>query len=385
MGLVANIINVDFFQETGLVDYCIKTNKERGIHYPLAPAPTALTAAQIELTEAVHLKWTPPLNAKIRYYEVSINGAVAYTTYYNSLTLPTVQVGTYTYKVCAVDNLGRRTASTPDFTLVVKDISPPSTPGRLRFSNIGLKTVKLEWTASQYASGIKRYEVKRNGGLVGYVETLESLQSNLDPELPYQFSVRAEDNVGLWSNTASITLPARPAPPISPSFTINELNWSAGKHKGVLKWEETFAADHDYDYQVKLLPNTISYIGKTVLSQLMLVNEGAVNTVEICARIRGTEEMSSPLTYTFTIDSEAPGKVINLQVTIIDGTSATLTWSPASGAVRGYAIQVNDDVPVYVPASPCSHTLRNLKTSASNKFEVWAINGCGVPGEPATS
>lgn len=305
IGQYINIVKADFIEGTGLIPFCINLNKERGKQYPAPLPPTELKAAQVDKTEQVRITWTPPTNAPTLRYDVSVNGKIELSPYASSGILPSVPPGLHSIKVRTIDTLGRRSEYCPEIKLQVNDIAPPTTPGRLRLTEIGMTSARLVWNESYDYSGIKRYQITRNGIIYSNTTELDEPISVRDLDT-YRFEVRAEDNNYLWSKPARIIFAARPRTPVFPSFFLDELDWSPGKHRGVLTWQEPYPSVQDYDYQVKFAPDQIFYVAKSALSYWMLVDEGKAYTVEIRARLRGRDELSDPLIYTFTGDTVVP-------------------------------------------------------------------------------
>jgi chitodextrinase len=392
-GTLANIINVDFIKDTGLVDFCISTNKQRAIKYPAPSAPSMPSAVQVATTEQVRLIWSAPQNTNISHYEVAENGERLLTPRSSPAILNSVSPGIHTYGIRTIDTLGRRSPYCQT-TIDVKDIAPPSTPGNLRLTDIKMTSTTLAWSASHDVWGIKGYEVRCNDQPLDFIDDLSYTHRKLESDTAYRYEIRAQDNSGFYSKVAAVLLPRRPQRPVSASFRIDELNWSTGKHLGLLEWQEAFASDLDYDYEVTVLPDNPVYIAKSVLSHWMLVDEGVTYRIEIRARLKSNvsqpgpgipePELSAPLIFSLSGDSQPPGAVRTLDVNIAGDSTTTLTWSPASGKVAGYAVMVNNEAPIFVPDSPCQYSPYNLLASQANTFEVWAVNANGVPGESAT-
>jgi chitodextrinase len=375
-GIFANIVNVDFIRDTGLVDFCINTNMERGRQYPLPDAPSRLSAAQVDLTEQVQLDWIAPTNVPIQYYEIHANGVITITPHTSPGILESVMPGRHTYKVRAVDALGRTSAFSPEVVLHVEDIAPPSTPADLGLASIGMTSVTLEWKPSHDVSGIKRYEVTRDGNFLGYTTNLFYSVTNLDRATEYVFSVRAEDNMELYSRWASITLERRPGAPIDPDFSVMDFG-HAPNHVGLLEWKEAYSSSLDYDFQIYHYPYTF-YIGKDEQCTIV-VTENVFAPVDVRARLKGTNELSPAMTLNVSGDITPPHKLAHLSAQAINSTSVRLTWPPVHLA-HGYMILVNDETPVYAPGSP--YTVTNLEAN-KNTFEVWGVNSNNIPGESA--
>lgn len=380
LGTLANIIVVDFLKGTGVVDFCIRTNKKRGVQFSTPNIPTGLSAIQIADTEQVQLNWNPSTNIMISHYEVSINDVTTSTPHNATCIVKTLNPGICRFKVRAVSLGGKHSDYSSEIILEVKDFTPPSTPGDLKLTDVKMTSAKLEWKASHDYSGTKRYEIKCNGIVHGHTDRLSYLISSLEPSTEYEIEVRAEDNAGIYSRPASTTLDRRPGQPVAPSIVMEQLDLS-GRHLITLHWKEPHSSSLNYDYQVTRPGENTALPNKHDLKLTTLVDKNAPTTFEISARLAGNKDLSTPLIHTVTIDATPPSAVTNLTGKIISNTSLEITWSPASGNVAAYAISFTEAPPIYIPAPTCRFTADIGNADVGGIFEVWAINEYGIPGE----
>ncbi|MDX1450290.1 MAG: fibronectin type III domain-containing protein, partial [Acidimicrobiia bacterium] len=123
--------------------------------------------------------------------------------------------------------------------IVVTDTSPPSTPTGLSADQTTISSTRLRWNPSTDNDRVDRYQVYRDGLLVGTPTATELVVDGLDPATSYEFRVRAIDPAGNQSSLSSpitVTTPARTdvTPPSTPSglsfsgvtTSSLELRWS---------------------------------------------------------------------------------------------------------------------------------------------------------------
>lgn len=78
------------------------------------------------------------------------------------------------------------------------DAMPPSAPANL-IATAGSRSISLQWTASQDNQAIARYEVLRNGTVIGSVTASSFLDANVSSKTSYTYQVRAVDASGQLS------------------------------------------------------------------------------------------------------------------------------------------------------------------------------------------
>jgi chitodextrinase len=191
--------------------------------YPLdlipPSVPTGLTATIIT-DLGVHITWTESTDPQgnpvhYRVYRDSVQvGSVEITSFVDNGLAPGT---TYSFQVAAVDLAGN--ASAPSEALEVTttgsppDITPPSTPTNLGYSELGSSYVVLTWDAStDTGTGVARYQVYRNGvplfstGLLTYTDT------GLTPQTTYTYTVAAIDGANNFSGQSAPVIVFTPEP-----------------------------------------------------------------------------------------------------------------------------------------------------------------------------
>jgi chitodextrinase len=97
---------------------------------------------------------------------------------------------------------------------VVSDTSPPSMPGSLYAQSSGSTTgVALDWTDAQDDVGVSGYWIYRDGTRIGDSSQTNYVDVAPSPNTSYRYSVKAYDEAGNSSDSASITF-------ITPASTV---------------------------------------------------------------------------------------------------------------------------------------------------------------------
>jgi hypothetical protein len=158
--------------------------------------------AGYDIYRSVTPGFTPSDNSKI--------GATTTT----SFTDATV-AGTYFYQVRAYDAAGNLSQSSNEVSVTVQaDTIPPSAPGNLVATAVNSHEVDLVWTAATDNVAVTRYNVMRDGVLIGATVGLSYNDLSVAASTMYTYTVTAQDatgNVGPASNPRTITTPVTSA------------------------------------------------------------------------------------------------------------------------------------------------------------------------------
>lgn len=154
----------------------------------------------------VVLSWQPSTDPEsgIKGYHVFRNnveiGFVSGTRFTDSAPLPG---STNNYWVVAENGAATKSAACVVLSVsipLVIDTTPPSVPLNFVATQIGSNSVSLSWGASiDNESGVTRYHILRNGVEVGVSTTTSFTDGGLLPATGYQYTVVAENAVGLKS------------------------------------------------------------------------------------------------------------------------------------------------------------------------------------------
>jgi fibronectin type 3 domain-containing protein len=198
--------------------------------------PTGLTATT-PTPSAPALRWNPANGASS--YVVYRGSTAVVNTRSTSFTDTGVRTsGAYTYTVRGYRD-GRLSSPSAPFTVLV-DMLRPGTVGALSGTSPTNGSPTLTWaaTADSGGSGVKRYEVSRNGTLVGTPASPSFTDTGATAEGSYGYTVVAVDGAGNRSQTASPvktivvdrtspTVPGTPAAAQSETASAPSLTWAA--------------------------------------------------------------------------------------------------------------------------------------------------------------
>jgi len=193
-------------------------------------APTGL--ATVLNGSAVDVSWGASTDEEaFGQYDVIREGAVIATTRETSFRdTATAGLDTATYQIVAVDRAGNRAAGGRS-TVRFPDTTPPGAPGSVRATTT-TSGAFITWDAATDNRGIARYEVLRDGALVG--STSSTSYGDGVPPGVYAYAVRAVDTAsntgpasapvtvdtrtssGSGSRASSTTTSTAPGPPIGP-------------------------------------------------------------------------------------------------------------------------------------------------------------------------
>jgi alpha-tubulin suppressor-like RCC1 family protein/chitodextrinase len=115
---------------------------------------------------------------------------------------------TYTYAVAACDAAGNCSAPSASLSATTLDITAPTVPAGLTASAAKANQINLSWTASSDNVAVTGYMVNRNGVLVGTPTGTTFIDTGLNSESAYSYTVAACDasgNCSAPSDTVSNT------------------------------------------------------------------------------------------------------------------------------------------------------------------------------------
>jgi chitodextrinase len=230
--------------------------------------PTALTASGNTQT-TVGLSWSPSTdNVGVTSYTVLRGGisiasvAAGGTTFTDTGLVP----GTaYSYQVQAKDAAGNASApSTMLTTSTLADTSAPTAPGPPTVSAVTSSSVSLSWSLSSDDVGVVRYDVLRDGSVVGTAAGGTFTDTTVAPGSTYAYAIRAYDAAGNGTSGGSISVSTPLAGSVfSDGFESGDLSaWTTVSglvvqngisHTGGYAARETSAGTATYSY--KTLPS----------------------------------------------------------------------------------------------------------------------------------
>src|SRR5919106_4307479 len=241
------------------------------------------------------------------------------------------------------------------------DTTPPKAPSGLTASAASATQVNLSWTPSS-STDVVAYEIFRNSASLTNVGNVTShADTTVSPSTSYSYQVRARDgagNVSGFSNTATVTTPAAPAPDTTPPSAPSNLMANAINSSRVdLSW--TAATDNVgvTGYEIFRNSTWIATIGNATTHS----DTSALPTTTYSYQVRARD---------------AAGNVSNLSntatVTTPDGPASMTFIATEDATVRADKPTTNygSDARVETDNSPVTHFLL--------KFDVAAINNRAV-------
>ncbi|WP_028545867.1 lytic polysaccharide monooxygenase [Paenibacillus taiwanensis] len=164
-----------------------------------APSVPTNVKAPHQMETGIHLVWTASTdNVGVAKYEVyrdgKLVGTVAEPSFMDSGLTPAT---TYTYTVVAVDEAGNRSGASAPFVVSTKaavvDKEAPTVPGNVNSTAQTESSITLSWSVSSDNVGVAKYEVYRNGQLVGSSTQPSFVDNGLTPDTKYTYTVVAVD------------------------------------------------------------------------------------------------------------------------------------------------------------------------------------------------
>jgi chitodextrinase len=216
--------------------------------------PRGLAARAISCNQ-IDLSWSASTDtggSRLKGYNVYRNGSYLKQVLTTSTSDTGLGASTiYSYAVSAIDNSGNESAKSSATSATTPapppDVTAPSVPAGLTAGAISCSQINLSWGASTDTggSGLKGYNVYRNGSYLKQVLTTSTSDTGLAASTVYSYSVSAIDNSGNESakgSAASATTPACPdttAPSVPAGLTAGaiscsqiNLSWGASTDTG---------------------------------------------------------------------------------------------------------------------------------------------------------
>jgi YD repeat-containing protein len=302
------------------------------VTFTLPPsAPGTPTASNIT-GNSVTVSWAAATGAAgVAGYSYQLNGG-AWSAFSNvlSVNLTGLSYGTaYTVGVRAEDAAGNIGATaTGSFT------TGPTTPGTPTASSITGTSATVSWTASTDSLGVIGYSYQVNGGAWSAFSNVLSVSlTGLAYGTTYTIGVRAKDNPGNISGTATgsfTTLPSAPGTPTASSITGTS---------ATVSWTAATDANGVSGYSYEVNGGSWSSFSNVLSVNLTGLGYGGSYTVGVRAE-DGAGNVGPTASGSFTTPPSTPGVP---SISNITGTTATASWTAATdgSGITGYSYQVN--------------------------------------------
>jgi Fibronectin type III domain. len=179
-------------------------------------APTVPTGLAIEnrTYSSLVISWNASTdNTGVRGYQVYRDGRKIITISKTSFTNTDLVPGReYVYTIRAYDaagNVSDGSAALKGMTLT--DTIPPLIPEQLTVASAGYTSVSLGWKPSADNTSIKGYEIYCNGIRKASTSATSYVCKGLMPGKSYEFTVKAYDIAGNYSDASNIIIARTPA------------------------------------------------------------------------------------------------------------------------------------------------------------------------------
>jgi fibronectin type 3 domain-containing protein len=297
------------------------------------PAPTGLTATTPTRVAPV-LRWNAVADASggYRIFRGSTQIGTSTTTSYTDTGLKTS--GSYVYTVKAVRVPNKVSAASAPFT-VVYDVLAPGTVGTLTGkATSGAPLITWSAVTDSGGSGLRQYDVSRNGTLVGTPTTPSFTDGSVTADGSYSYTVRAEDgagNVGAASPALNVvvdrTAPSQPPAPTAAAAVTGsapQLSWPASSDAG------TGVAS----YQVMRDGARVATVTQTSFTDSALSASGVYSYTVIAVDAVGNASSPSPAT-NVTYDVTPPPTPTGLSAASPTASAPSLSWNAVTDTPPG--------------------------------------------------
>jgi uncharacterized repeat protein (TIGR02543 family) len=226
------------------------------------------------------------------------------------------------------------------------DVTPPSAPGNLSWSNADL-TVVLSWQPSSDDVGVVAYELYYGSYYLGAFTDTSLALIGFKAGTPYTFTVKARDaagNVSLASNQVAVLIGITQdtAPPSAPT---NVAATNVTSSAVSLRWTASTDNVGVVVYQIYVgatLSGTVTAPTATVSG--LQPSTSYLVTVTASDATGNVSPASSALAVTTAakVDSTPPSAPTGLVASSVTSSSVTLTWNPSTDdvGVTGYDVSI---------------------------------------------
>lgn len=311
---------------------------------PSAPAGLCIT---YRTYTSVSLSWSKSTDdTGVKGYQVFRDGRKIVSVVKNSYTNTGLIPGhSYTYVIKAYDAAGNLSeGSYPLKASTASDIQAPSTPTVLSASSTGYTSVNLVWEPSSDNTGIKNYEVYRNGVKASTAVKASCTCKGLVPGGKYVFTVKAVDVAGNYSAQSNSLTVETPVDRSSPSIPGGLRTAKVTETEVKLCWYASSDNVKVKGYEIKCDgQKTGKSSSETYTFKNLVPGKSYTFSVAALDSSGNASATGKALTVKTAADTKAPSAPGNLTVKSKRGTSVSLAWEASTDniKVKGYHIYCN--------------------------------------------
>lgn len=228
--------------------------------------------------------------------------------------------------------------------LPAKDTQPPTIPTGLTVTNVNYTFISLCWAAAKDNTGVKGYQIYRDGKKIVTTSKTSYTNINLIPAKKYTYVVRAYDAAGNLSASSTPLHTAAKTDTEEPSIPQSLSVFSKDYRSITLSWDPSTDNTSIKGYDIYNNGNKVgsssgtSYVckklepGKTYHFFIKAYDVGG-----------NYSEPSDNISASTLSDNQAPSVPIDLKAASVTETEINLSWSPSSDNVKvqGYEIFCN--------------------------------------------
>ncbi|MFH1026092.1 MAG: Ig-like domain-containing protein, partial [Nitrospirota bacterium] len=291
---------------------------------------------------------------KVEFYDGSTLRGTDTTSPYNYVwTFTGSDNGTHNWTAKAYDAANNSSVSNTVSLIVNIDITAPSVPTGVTATAVSCSQINLSWNASTDTggSGLKGYNVHRNGSFLKQVTTTSTTDTGLSASTNYSYTVSSIDNANnesAQSASASDTTPQCPdttppsvsitTPPSGTTYTTAQtvtINASASDNIGVAKVEF---------YDGSILKATDTSAPYNYAWSFTGADNGNHNWTAKAYDAAGNVTSSSTVSLTVNIvtDTTPPSVPAGLTATAVSSSQIDLRWNPSTdtggSGLAGYKV-----------------------------------------------
>lgn len=343
----------------------------KDIHPPSAPTGINLTN---KTYTSISLSWVKSTdNIGVKGYMLFRDGKKIITLTKTSFTNTELVPGRkYTYSLKAYDAGGNISeSSVPIEVTTVPDIQQPSTPGSLSITASDYTTVTLSWGFSSDNTGIKGYQIYRDGRKAASTSGTSYVVKGLLPGTIYNFFVKAYDAAGNYSQQSNTISGATVQDKLSPSVPSNLKALKVTETEVMFSWSSSSDNVKVKRYEVSCNSEKTGTISKPNYSVKKLIpGKSYVFTVKAIDASGNDSAASAPLKITTLKDNIKPSAPTGLKAASISGKSVKLEWKPSTDntKVKGYRILCDG-----IEITNTTKTSRTVKSPMDLGIDVYYV------------